>query len=127
MARRVVDYRSPTTRARKLQPRRSRAIALLLGTSFVIALGILLVLMAADVRLGQGYFAYRYSPVRAMRTTRALPAVAIGLAAAGAVILLGRRERRHRVAGKATLLACLVAAGVWIWFAPPAYVNQQMF
>jgi hypothetical protein len=127
MARRVVDYRSPTTRNVKLQGPQSRAIVLLLGASFVIPLGILLILLATDVRLGQGYFAYRYSPVRGIRTTRAIPAVVIGAAAAGAVMGLFRHERKYRVAAKATLVACLVAGGAWIWFAPPAYVNQQMF
>jgi hypothetical protein len=106
---------------------KSRAIPLLLGASFVIPLGILLILVAADVRFGQGYFAYRYSPIRAMRTTRALPAVVIGAAAAGGVMWLRRRERKYRIGGFATLSVALVAAGVWIWFGPPAYVNQQMF
>src|SRR5688572_33138755 len=97
MARRKVDYRSPTTRSAKPQRRQSRAILLLLGASFVIPLGIILALMAAEVRLGQGYFAYRYSPVRGLRTARAIPAVLIGAAAAGAVVLLCRRSEERRV------------------------------
>ena len=109
------------------EPRTSRAIMLLLGASFIIPLGIILVLVASDVRLGQGYFEYRYSPIRGLRTMRAAPAVIIGAAAAGGVMLLCRRERRRRLAGGATLAAALVSAGVWIWFAPPAYANQQMF
>jgi len=128
MPRRVVDYRSAPKR--KAEPQRqppSRAIAMLLGGSFVIPLGILLVLMGANVRLGQGYFAYRYSPVRAIRTQRAAPVILIGAAAAGAVVLLGRRERKYRVAGVAALAAALGGAGVWSWFGPPAYANQQMF
>jgi hypothetical protein len=127
MARRAVDYRSPNTRNAPPQRPQSRAILLLLGASFVIPLGILLVLTATEVRFGQGYFAYRYSPVRGLRTNRALPAVVIGAVAAGAVVLLSRRERKHRVGGHALLIASLAAAGVWIWFAPPAYVNQHMF
>ncbi|MEA2708012.1 MAG: hypothetical protein QOF78_613 [Phycisphaerales bacterium] len=115
------------TTSTRISPRPSRAIATLLGASFVIPLGIILVLLAADVRLGQGYFAYRYSPVRGLRTTRAAPAVLIGAAAAGAVMLLSRRDRRHRAAGYALLIASLAGAGIWIWFAPPAYLNQQLF
>src|SRR5688572_10109697 len=128
MARRTVDSRPPATRRATPQRRRpSRAILLLLGGSFVVPLGIILALLASDVRLGQGYFAYRYSPVRGLRTTRAIPAVLIGATAAGAVVLLCRRDRRLRAAGGATLAASLAAAGVWIWFAPPAHVNQHMF
>ena len=76
--------------------------------------------LAADVRLGQGYFAYRYSPVRGMRTTQAIPAVIVGAPRrGGAVMGMIRRERKYRVAAKGERsLACLVAGGVWIWFAP---------
>ena len=105
----------------------SRAIAMLLGASFVVPLGILLILIAADLRFGQGYFAYRYSPFRGVRTMRAIPAVVIGAAAAGSLIWLMRRERTYRIIAKATLVLCLLAAGVWVWFAPPSYVSQQMF
>src|SRR5688500_16236742 len=131
MARRKVDSRPPATRRATPQRRPSRAIMLLLGASFVIPLGILLILMGSEVRLGQGYFAYRYSPLRGVRTMRAVPAVVIGAAAAGAVVLLGRQDRRKLrvagVAGGAALAASLAAAGVWIWFAPPAFANQHMF
>ena len=125
MARRPLDYRSPTTR--QAQQPQSRAILVLLGASFVIPLGILLVLVAADVRFGQGYFAYRYSPVRNFRTPRAAPALLVGGAAAGAVLLLAQRERRRRIAGLALLAASAAGAGAWLWFGPPAYVNQHFF
>ena len=117
------DTRTPP----RTPPRPSRAITTLLGASFVIPLGIILVLLAAEVRLGQGYFEYRYSPVRGLRTIRALPAVVIGAAAAGGVMLLCRRERKRRLAGGATLAIALVAAGAWSWFGPPAYANQHFF
>ena len=119
--------RSNSSKTTRTRLSKSRAIPLLLGASFVIPLGILLVLLGANVRLGQGYFAYRYSPFRGVRTMRALPAVVIGAAAAGGVVWLCRRERKYRIGGYAALSAALAGAGVWIWFAPPAYVNQQMF
>ena len=107
--------------------RASRAILLLLGASFVIPMGILLLLVASEVRLGQGYFAYRYSPVRNLRTPRAAPVILIAAATGGAILLLARRETKHRAAGGALGAAALIGAGVWVWFAPPAYANQQMF
>jgi hypothetical protein len=117
-----------TTRAPAPIPRPpSRAIAGLLGASFVVPLGIILLLVALDVRLGQGYFAYRYSPVRNLRTPRALPAVVVGAAVAGALVLLNKRQRDKTFAAHAILIAAAFGAGAWCWFAPPAYVNQQMF
>src|SRR5215207_7419574 len=84
-----------SARAQTVAPRRSRAVAGLLGASFVVLLGILLVLVALDVRLGQGYFAYRYSPVRNLRTPRAAPAVVLGAAVAGVIVLLNRCGRKR--------------------------------
>jgi hypothetical protein len=124
------DKPKPSRAASKpssVAPRPSRAITALLALSFVVPLGILLVLVASDVRFGQGYFAYRYSPVRNLRTPRALPAVAIGGAVGGAVLMLSRRERGKTLAAHAILASSAVAAGAWCWFAPPEYVNQQMF
>src|SRR5687768_11111983 len=66
-------------RDRRDQPdgRQSRTLALLLGATFVIPFLILFTLLALEVRIGEGYFAYRYSPVRGLRTPRAFAAIAI--------------------------------------------------
>ena len=125
MPRRVVDYRSPAIR--KTPRPHSRAVAGLLGIAFVLPFAIILPLMALGVRLGQGYFQYRYSPVRHLRTPRALAAAVVVAAACGGVWWLAAGDRRRRHAGLALLGLAMMLAGVWVWWAPPDPVNQQFF
>lgn len=101
---------------------------MLLGAAFILPFAILLACAALEVPMGQGYFWFRYSPVRAERTLRALPAVALGGIAAGAVwTLAARRPRRDRLAAGTVLAAAAVGAGAWVWWAPPVPMNQQWF
>src|SRR6185437_5387025 len=81
--------------------------------------------LALKVRLGQGYFAYRYSPVRDLRTPRALIGIVIGLIACGAVWCLARCDRRR--VGIALLFSTFVLWGAWSFWAPPQPMTQQMF
>ena len=116
--------------ARRLTPvtvARSRAIAGWLSISFVVPFALLLVLYALSVPLGQGYFRYRYSPVREMRSVRALAMLPVmGMACAG-VWLLARRAASARRAGAAVMVLAMIAAGVWGWLGPPEPLTQQMF
>jgi hypothetical protein len=110
-----------------LPSRRSRVILTLLGASFVIPLAILLPLLALNVRLGQGYFAYRYSPVRDWRIPRTLPLLLIGAVGCAAVYLLSQSKRVQRALGIALFALSLIGFSAWNWWAPPEPVNQQMF
>jgi hypothetical protein len=107
--------------------RPSRKLALWLGVSFVATLGVLLLCAALEVKLGQGYFYFRYSPLRQMRTLRMLPMALLGFVAAGGVWMLARPVQRDRVIGGAALVVALIAAAAWTWYAPPAYLRQQWF
>src|SRR5690349_10379534 len=71
----------------------STTIRTWLGVSFTLILGTVLVLAAVKQPLGQGYFTYRYSPVRAARTIRAAPCVLIAVAAAASAWLLTMRRK----------------------------------
>jgi hypothetical protein len=108
---------------------RSRLVATLLGATFVLPFVVILILHSLDVRIGQGYFAYRWTPVRALRTTRALAIIPIAGLACGAVWMLasagGRSTRPLR--GVGLLVVAMIAAGVWILWAPPSPLTQQMF
>lgn len=90
-------------------------------------MGILLILAALDVRLGQGYFAYRYSPIRSQRTFHILPMLLIGLVACGAIRQLASVHRRARQVGVLLLVLCAIGTGLWNWWAPPKPFTQQMF
>ena len=112
--------REPTRRAAPPAKR----LALLLGISFVIPFFILFTLIALDVRLGEGYFAYRYSPIRGVRTPRAFLAIVFGLLACGAVWML---VRNRRAAGLGLFALTLALWGWWIWWGPPYPWTQHMF
>src|SRR5437667_1882658 len=96
-------------------PRPSPTIRTWLSVTFTLILGTLLVLAAIKQPFGQGYFIYRYSPVRELRTMRAAPCILIAALAAGAVWLLALRRKW----GYRLLIASLVAAFIWIFFALP--------
>jgi hypothetical protein len=125
MPRRVVDYRSPAIRKPSRQG--SRAIAGLLGIWFLVPFAIILPLMALGVKLGQGYFEVRYSPIREFRTPRMFAAAVVIAAACGGVWWLAAGDRGRRRAGLALLAVGMVLAGVWVWWAPPSPINQQFF
>ncbi len=90
-------------------------------------MGILLILAALDVRLGEGYFAYRYSPLRNQRTIRMFPMLLVGAVACGAIRQLAGVHRRARQVGILLLAICALATGIWSWWAPPKPFAQQMF
>src|ERR1044072_9513433 len=101
----------------------SRTVTTWLGGSFVLTLGALLFLIALRVPLGQGYFFYRYSPLRELRTIRVLPCLLIAAPAIGALGLVSLR----RTSGAVVLLALVVAETLWIIWAPPRPVAQHSF
>src|SRR2546421_7812856 len=105
------------------QPRPSTTIRTWLSVSFTLILGTLLVLAAIKQPLGQGYSVYRYSPLREVRTVRAAPCVLIAAGAGAAVWLLALRRKW----GGALLSAALVAAAIWVFFAPPKPLDQHAF
>ncbi len=118
--------RSGLRRTQSTRPlRKSRALLMLLGASFVIPFAILFAFLALKIRLGQGYFAYRYSPVRELRTPRAFVGIVIGLIACGAVWILARSDRRR--IGVALLFSTFCLWGAWTFWAPPQPMTQQMF
>src|SRR5438874_7335019 len=106
---------------------RSGFIAAGLGISFALTLAIILILMAFQVRLGQGYFAYRYSPVREARTPRALAALPVVGLACAAVYLLSRREKNRRRMGLAAFVLAMLLGGAWCGWAAPSPLMQHMF
>ena len=101
-------------------------VAMLLGVSTMVLLGAVVVLYQSDIRLGQGSFAYRYSPLYGYRMIRALPTVLLAGAAAAVVWLLATRPHRRKLGQ--TLLGVVAALLVaWTWWAPPAPVLQHAF
>jgi hypothetical protein len=116
-----------TARPRHTPPRRSRFLLLWLWSSALVTLGAATALFFADVRLGQGYFAILYSPIADWRMARVLPALVIAGAAAGGVWTMGQRERSNRIAGRIFLIASMLGAGVWLWWAPPEPGSQHAF
>ena len=99
---------------------------MLLGVSTMLLLGVVLILYQGDLRLGQGSFAYRYSPLYGFRMIRALPTAFIAGAASAVVWLLATRP--HRLKLGLTLLGVVAALLVaWTWWAPPAPVLQHTF
>ena len=111
-------------RLKRAHVRGSQLIARWLAFSFIAILGALLLLAALDVRLGQGFFAYRYSPVRNMRALRALPPIALAAMTAGAIWYLSRARRRIAYG---LLIAALLGATAWLWWAPPQPLEQHAF
>jgi hypothetical protein len=106
---------------------RSRAIAGWLSLSFVLPFAFILILFARGTPLGQGYFVYRWSPVRHLRAAGALwiiPAMAL---AGGAVWLMAGKSTNARRGGLALFVLSVVAAGAWAWLAPPQAMTQEMF
>lgn len=99
---------------------------MLLAVSSVLILGALIILQRSDVRLGQGSFAYRYSPLYGLRVIRAMPAALIAGAAAGAVWFLCTFPNRRRL-GIALLAAVAALLVAWTWWAPPRPVLQHTF
>lgn len=83
--------------------------------------------MALNVRLGQGYFEYRWSPVRHLRSTRMLVVLLVVGVACWSVWWLAQGERRLRRAGAVLFALTLLLAGAWAWWAPPNPLNQQFF
>jgi hypothetical protein len=106
---------------------RSRAIGGWLALSFVIPFAFLLILSSLDVQLGQGYFFFRYSQLRSIRTMRALPMVPIAGVFCGSVWMLSRAARARRLIGFALFFAALIGTGAWAWWAPPQPLTQNMF
>src|SRR4051812_29881647 len=106
---------------------RSRFIAAALGISFALSLAIILVLLAFEVRLGQGYFAYRFTPVRELRTPRALAAIPVVALACAAVYLLAQAQRLRRRMGLAAFALSLALGAVWCCWAAPSPLIQHMF
>jgi hypothetical protein len=97
-----------------------------LAVSAIAILGPLIFLHNAGIRLGQGSFAYRYSPLYGLRVVRAFPAALLAVAAAGVIWYLCNRPQR-RATGVA-LLAIIVALLVaWTWWATPQPVLQHTF
>jgi hypothetical protein len=102
---------------------RSQLIARWLGGSFLLVMGTVLVLCASGVRFGQGYFAYRYSPMRESRTIRASFVIVFTALAAGAVWRLSLRRKW----GGGMLVGALVLATGWLVWAPPNPLQQHAF
>ncbi len=102
---------------------RSRLIAHWLAASFVTVIGTLLVMSTTGVRFGQGYFAYRYSPVKDLRTVRSTFVICIAALAAGAVWRLSLKQKW----GGIMLTGALALAAGWLWGAPPTPLAQHAF
>ncbi len=99
---------------------------MLLAVSSLLLLVALLVVHRSEIRLGQGSFAYRYSPLHGLRAVRAFAVLPIAAAAAGVVWFLCKRPQRRRLG--VTLLGVVVALLVaWTWWAPPKPVLQHTF
>jgi len=97
-----------------------------LGLSFVLILGTVIVLQNSEVRLGQGSFAYRYSPLYGLRVLRAFPTIAIAAAAVGVIWMLCTRVRQPRM-GAGLLVGVVTLLVAWTWWAPPQPVLQHTF
>jgi hypothetical protein len=110
-----------------VKPKRSYTLLVWLGSSVVVTLIALIVLKLADVRLGQGYFAIRYSPFSSERLERTLPLIVVAMLACGGIWAIAKRDQLHRRIGHALLLAASLGAGCWAWWAPPEPMAQQAF
>src|SRR5205823_8006980 len=106
---------------------RSRVIAGWISVSFVVPFAFLIVLHALRIPLGQGYFHYRYSPVRELRAPRAMAMLPVAAAAAAGVWLLARRSRNARRGGGVLLVLSALAIGAWGWLGPPQAFTQNFF
>src|SRR5262245_23675590 len=60
---------------------------------FALVIGAILVLRSFDIGLGQGSFAYRYSPMQGERIFRSLWLVPIAALVAVAIVWSGRRRK----------------------------------
>jgi len=114
-------------RAPPKPPPRSRAIIGWLSLSFVVPFIAILILYSRSIPLGQGYFLYRWSPVRELRAPAAVWIAPVIALACGAVWLATRKSITARRGAVALFLASLVAAAAWAWLAPPQAMTQQMF
>jgi hypothetical protein len=124
---RVIDYRLPSTGRAGTKRARSRAVAGWLSLSFVLPFIAILMLYARNIPLGQGYFLYRWSPVRELRAPAAVWIAPVILLACGAVWLAARKNVVARRGGIGLFFMTLVAAASWGWIAPPQAMTQQMF
>ncbi|MBL8878511.1 MAG: hypothetical protein JNG88_05265 [Phycisphaerales bacterium] len=84
----------------------------------------LVLLCAFDVSLGwSGKFTYRYSPWYALRLMNAATIIVpVGMLAGGVLLVADAR----RAAGHALCAGGLIAACIWIWFAPPNHLFQHV-
>ncbi len=99
---------------------------MLLGVSAMLLLGTALVLYHGNFRLGQGSFAYRYSPLYGLRVMRALLTVPLACAAGGALWFLATRPLQRKT-GFAILGAVAALLVAWTWWAPAPPVLQHTF
>ena len=99
---------------------------MLLALSAILLLATSIVLHRGDIRLGQGSFAYRYSPLYGFRVVRALLCVPLAAAAGGVIWFLATRPQRGG-AGLALLGVIAALLVGWTWWAPPAPVLQHTF
>jgi hypothetical protein len=97
-----------------------------LALSAIAILGPLIILHNAGIRLGEGSFAYRYSPLYGLRVVRAFPAALLAIAAAGVIWYLCNRPQR-RATGVALLAIIVALLVVWTWWATPQPVLQHTF
>ena len=103
----------------------SRFVVFFLALSIINPFAILLTFLGLNIRFGQGYFAYRYSPVRELRVPRAAFVLPIGLLACGAVWFLA--QSRRRLIGMILFAAVLCLSAVWSFWLPPQFMTQQMY
>ncbi len=98
---------------------------MILGASFVIPFTILFALLALNIRIGQGYFAYRYSPVRDLRTRAQARRNCHRIDRVRAIWYLARPDKR--ASGSRCSVSTFVLWGAWSFWAPPQPMTQQMF
>ncbi|MGB7156471.1 MAG: hypothetical protein WBD40_00310 [Tepidisphaeraceae bacterium] len=109
-----------------MKPPASRRVVALLAVSSLILLAALVVLHRLDIRLGQGSFAYRYSPLYGYRVVRAAPTVLLAGAAVVAVWFLCVYPQRRRL-GLALFTLATASLVAWTWWAPPQQFLQHTF
>src|SRR5881275_2218564 len=114
-------------RAPTQPPAQSRAVLGWLSLSFVVPFLAILILYARHIPLGQGYFLYRWSPVRELRAPAAIWIVPVIALACGSIWLATRRTVAARRGAVALFGFAMVAAAIWAWLAPPQAMTQQMF